>query len=159
MSRTYRGRGRGRRGGRGWLPRDQWLAAKYKRQTEALERAQTSSSPYNEALVVAAFVERGLEASEIKPRENVLTFDAWKALGRHVRKGEKSVKVRCFYTTEAKTDEATGEEIPGGRFMSLAYLFHISQTDPDDDQADQAAGLPDITQAAQEAYRREAGEA
>jgi antirestriction protein ArdC len=117
--------------------------------------------------VVAAFTERGLEPSEILPRVNVLTFDAWKALGRHVRKGEKSVKVRCFYTTEAKTDQATGEELePGGRFMSLAYLFHISQTDADDDQAEEmlttaeaqgltGRGLADLSLQAQEAHRRE----
>lgn len=134
MGRTYRRRGGGRGRRRGpWLDRDQWLAQRAQRQVEALERARSGSSPYNEAVVRAAFAERGIPAEQVVPRENVLTFDAWKALGRYVRKGEKSVKVRCFYTTEARIDEGTGEEVPGERFMSLAYLFHISQTEPLED--------------------------
>jgi antirestriction protein ArdC len=100
-----------------------------------LERARGGSSAYNEAFVVTAFVERGIAEADIKPRENVLTFDAWRALGRHVRKGEKSVRVRCFYNTEPKVDQASGDELPGERRMTQAYLFHVSQTDADDDQA------------------------
>jgi antirestriction protein ArdC len=54
----------------------------------------------------------------------VLTFQAWKALGRVVRRGEHGVKVVTFIPT---TDKATGE-VTGKRPWS-STVFHISQTD------------------------------
>jgi antirestriction protein ArdC len=91
-------------------------------QLEALGRARNCRSAGNMIAVITEFVDRGIPASEITPGENVLTFNAWKALGRHVKRGEKGVKV-C--TMRPVTDDSG--EIAGRAFTS-AYVFHVSQT-------------------------------
>src|SRR5690349_7011520 len=52
----------------------------------ALERATTQASLANYPVIIAGFMAKGIPESEIKPRENVFTFKAWRALGRIVRK-------------------------------------------------------------------------
>lgn len=64
---------------------------------------------HNDAMCIKVFTEAGYK--DVRPRETVLTHKRWKAVGRKVREGEKSLKV--------------GAE--GHQFS----LFHISQTDPD----------------------------
>ena len=55
---------------------------------EALSRAVSSSALTNYPAIYSEFMARGIPESEIRPRENVFTFQAWRALGRHVRRGE-----------------------------------------------------------------------
>src|SRR5687767_110417 len=80
---------------------------------EALGKVLQSQSWSNFPAVIEGFTARGIPAEEVKPKENVFTFDAWRALGRTVRRGERGVKVATFRTIErAGRDEATGEEKP-----------------------------------------------
>jgi len=68
---------------------------------------------------------------DVKPRENVFTFNAWKALGRSVKKGEHGVKVVVFVEMSGEVrDPSTGEtERKGFRAPRTTTVFHISQTE------------------------------
>jgi hypothetical protein len=97
---------------------------------EALSRAVSGQSFSNFPAIFQGFATKGIPESEIKPRENVFTFDAWKALGRYVRKGEHGVKVVTFIETLSKaTDPDTGERKLIRRPWTTT-VFHISQTEP-----------------------------
>jgi hypothetical protein len=91
---------------------------------EALSRAKQGQSVANYAAIFEGFAAKGLSASSIEPRVNVFTYNAWRALGRQVRKGEKGVKV---FTFAPVTDKDSGEVV-GKRAVSTT-VFHISQTD------------------------------
>jgi antirestriction protein ArdC len=101
-------------------------------QAEALANARAGQSVLNYAAIFAGFMAKGVAEGDIKPRENVLTFHAWKALGRSVKRGEHGVKVVTFIDCSAnERDAATGED------KSVSYrrphtttVFHISQTEP-----------------------------
>ena len=56
-------------------------------QTEALERARSSNSTANFSAIYAGFTAKGIPFGDITPRVNVLTFNAWKALGRRRAQG------------------------------------------------------------------------
>lgn len=71
---------------------------------------------------------RGIPESQIKPRESVFTYDAWRELGRQVRKGEHGVKVLTFIET-SKENKETGE-VEVSRRPWTSTVFHTSQTDP-----------------------------
>ena len=62
-------------------------------QNEAQERARTSQALTNYPAIYEGFMAKGIPEADIKPRENVFTFNAWKALGRSVKRGEKGVRV------------------------------------------------------------------
>lgn len=94
---------------------------------EALSRAISGQSVANYAQIFRGFMERGIPESEIKPRENIFTYDAWRALGRQVRRGEHGVRVFTFITC-TKRNEETGEEETYQRPWTTR-VFHISQTD------------------------------
>ena len=101
------------------------------RQTEALSRALTSQSWSNYPAIIQGFKARGIPEEQIQPRENIFTYQAWRALGRQVRKGEHGVKVVTFIQRDKKTeDKETGkinfETYSVPRSVSV---FHISQTD------------------------------
>jgi hypothetical protein len=97
---------------------------------EALSRAVSGQSFSNFPAIFQGFATKGIPESEIKPRENVFTFDAWKALWRYVRKGEHGVKVVTFIETLSKaTDPDTGERKLIRRPWTTT-VFHISQTEP-----------------------------
>jgi hypothetical protein len=97
---------------------------------EALSRAVSGQSFTNFPAIFQGFAAKGIPESEIKPRENVFTFDAWKALGRYVRKGEHGVKVVTFIETLRKeTGPDTGERKLIRRPWTTT-VFHISQTEP-----------------------------
>jgi len=49
-------------------------------QQEALERATQGQALTNYPAIFAGFTAKGIPESEIKPRDNVFTFHAWKAL-------------------------------------------------------------------------------
>ena len=103
---------------------------------DSLNRAVGGQSFANYESIFEGFLEKGIPEEQIKPRENVFTFNAWKALGRVVKKGETGVKV--FTVIECvKKDKETGEEIPVKRGRTTT-VFHITQTKKLDDQDDAA---------------------
>ena len=99
-------------------------------QQEALSRAVSSPSLTNFPTIYQGFEAKGIPAEDIKPRENVFTFNAWKALGRKVRKGEHGVKVITMAPI-TKKDKDTGESKTTGRRPWHTTVFHISQTEPE----------------------------
>jgi antirestriction protein ArdC len=99
-------------------------------QREALDRATAGQTMSNYPAIYAGFMARGIPESEIRPRENVFTFEAWRALGRHVRRGEHGVHVSTWVPVAPKVDAQTGEEIRrAGRRPKTAVVFHVSQTE------------------------------
>jgi antirestriction protein ArdC len=101
-------------------------------QAEALQRARSCRSLGNILTVVSQFSARGIPKEEILPGENVLTYNAWRALGRTVRRGEHGVKVATVRTVDKhNTSVETGEETSSSyRIPWSATVFHVSQTDP-----------------------------
>jgi hypothetical protein len=90
----------------------------------------------NDTYAVIAFDAAGYDAATIYPRVTVLTFEAWKAYGRHVTKGAKAVHVPVWKPRREKTDSGwqvvthtskSGEE-KALMVQTTAYLFHVSQT-------------------------------
>lgn len=102
---------------------------------EALGRASGGLSMGNYPAIFAGFAQIGIPESEIKPRENIFTYNAWKALGRHVKKGQHGVKVVTFIDV-TQEDKETGEKETHSRPWHTT-VFHISQT-----EADKANGQP-----------------
>ena len=98
---------------------------------EALSKATTGAALTNYPAIYQGFAEKGIPADDIKPRVNVFTFHAWKALGRAVRKGEHGVKVVTFVEVAGReADEATGAETKHGyRRPWMTTVFHVSQTE------------------------------
>ncbi len=97
-------------------------------QSEALSRATNNLSMLNYPAIYEGFEAKGI--SDIQPRVNVFTYNAWKAKGRQVRKGAHGVKVVTWITCKSKKiDRDTGEPETYKRAKS-ATVFHISQTDP-----------------------------
>ena len=100
-----------------------------KTQVESLKRAVYGQSLSNFPAIFQGFMAKGIPESEIKPRENVFTFEAWKALGRVVRRGEHGVKVVTFIDCQSKdVDKDTGERKIIRRPWTTT-VFHISQTE------------------------------
>ncbi len=100
---------------------------------EALARATNGQSVANYAAIFDGFEAKGIAPDQILPRENVLTFEAWRAVGRHVRKGEHGVKVVTWVErkrNERKADGSTEERT--SRFCKSTTVFHVTQTDPDE---------------------------
>ena len=115
------------------------MAHKEELQQEALSRAVQSQSIMNYAGIFAGFMAKGIPEDKIIPRENVFTYNAWKALGRQVRKGEHGVKCVTFIECESKeTDSRTGEKKSFRRPWTTT-VFHVSQTDPIDANLGQSA--------------------
>jgi hypothetical protein len=121
---------------------------KIEMQAEALDRARTSQALTNYPAIYEGFMAKGIAESDIKPRENVFTFNAWKALGRSVKKGERGVKVVTFITVAGRVDvdQETGH-VAGEFKTSNAYrrprtttVFHISQTEPTSEREARFAG-------------------
>jgi hypothetical protein len=112
-------------------------AERQEMQQEALGRAVGGQSLSNWPVIIRGFLAKGIPEGEIKPRENVFTYHAWRALGRQVRRGEHGVKVTTFVPTDRDRAPATESE-PGegqerkarGRRPWVATVFHVSQTDP-----------------------------
>lgn len=102
------------------------MTVQEKRQ-ESLTRAVSGQSVANFPAIFEGFLAKGIPAEEINPRENVFTFNAWKALGRSVKKGEHGVKVFTFAEC-SKENKETGEVETYRRPWSTT-VFHISQTE------------------------------
>ena len=97
-------------------------------QSEALDRATHNASLANYPAIFAGFMNKGISEENILPRENVFTFQAWKALGRSVCKGEHGVKVDTWITCKRKeVNEETGEPVTFRR-PKTTTVFHVTQT-------------------------------
>ena len=92
-------------------------------QQESLHNALTNGSMINYSTIFSGFADKGI--GDIKPRENIFTFHAWKALGRSVKKGEHGVKIITWVPMSKKTVEGT-EAFKTPRNVTV---FHISQTE------------------------------
>ena len=92
---------------------------------EALARIQSRVSQ-NDFAAIHQFAACGINPDDITPRENVLTFKAWKAMNRRVAKGATGQKVCVWVPVE---DKKTGKE--GIRPIN-AVLFHVTQTIAED---------------------------
>jgi hypothetical protein len=97
---------------------------------ESLKRAVSGQSLSNFPAIFQGFAAKGIPESEVKPRENVFTFEAWKALGRVVRKGEHGVKVVTFIESKSKEIDQDSGEPRIVRRPWTTTVFHISQTEP-----------------------------
>jgi hypothetical protein len=91
---------------------------------EALARIQSRVSK-NDFAAIVQFAECGIHPNDINPRLNVLTFKAWKALGRRVAKGATGQKV-CVWVPVEKDGKEDGVR------PITAVLFHITQTIAED---------------------------
>jgi len=89
---------------------------------DALHRARIGQTMTNYPAIFEGFLDKGIRIDEIRPRENIFTFNAWRALGRTVRRGETGVKILTWIETE-KDGERT-------RRPKTTTVFHISQTEP-----------------------------
>ena len=102
---------------------------------DALHRAQYGQSGANYVTIFEGFMAKGIPMDDIHPRENVFTFNAWRALGRVVRKGEHGVKILTWVPMTKKVEPGTvgadaSGKVPIGRRPKSTTVFHISQTDP-----------------------------
>lgn len=61
----------------------------------------------------------------------VAGFKAWQGMGRHVQKGEKSIKILAPMTRTIE-DESTGEKVRIVRGFRAVSVFDVTQTDGDD---------------------------
>jgi hypothetical protein len=98
--------------------------AKYQ---EALTRATQGTHVGNYVAIYQGFEAKGIPIEEIQPRENVFTFQAWKALGRFVKRGEHGVKITAYVPMMKKREDGTIEHFTAPRTTTV---FHISQTEP-----------------------------
>ncbi len=117
-------------------------------QSEALSRAQRGLSFSNYPAIMVGFSEKGIPESEIKPRVNVFTYQAWLKLGRQVRKGEHGVKVVTWIPIDEKRNASGEVTSKAGKRCKSATVFHESQTDAQGEESKQVhcnrqAGLPD----------------
>lgn len=96
---------------------------------EALARIRSGFSKNDQAVIIA-FAEAGIDPDQITPRQNVLTFDAWKAAGRQVAKGATSLRIEVWVPRKGKKTEEDDEKKGGALMRRTARLFHESQTLP-----------------------------
>ena len=94
---------------------------------EALARAEQNESWANYPAIFEGFTARGIPEQDIIPRENVLTYHAWLAKGRQVRRGEHGVMVQTWIVISNGFDDDEPGKVR--RIPRTAYVFHVSQTD------------------------------
>lgn len=93
----------------------------------ALRNAVSGQSFGNYQAIFEGFAAMGIAAEDIKPRENVFTFNAWRALGRTVSRGQEGVRIVTVIRCE-RQDQETGDSRPA-RKPKTTSVFHISQTE------------------------------
>jgi len=99
------------------------MATSLEIQSEALSRAVSGESISNYPAIFEGFLGMGIAESDIKPRENIFTFQAWRRLGRVVRKGQHGVRVETWIPYR---DKKTGESKLRPKATTV---FHLTQTD------------------------------
>lgn len=101
-------------------------------QQRALANALADKSAANYQTIVEGFMEKGIEPEDITPRVNVFTYNAWRELGRQVRRGESGVRILSMAPARSKGED--GESSVEGEKPRMrpvpAVVFHITQTDP-----------------------------
>ena len=96
-------------------------------QQQALTNATSQLSTRNYGAIFDGFIEMGIDEKDIIPRENIFTYNAWKALNRQVMKGQHGVKV-VTWVPMTKKDKDTGEK-ESFRRPKTTTVFHVSQTE------------------------------
>lgn len=106
---------------------------------QSLRNAVCGTSLANLPAIFQGFEAMGIPSAEVQPRENVFTYNAWRALGRQVRKGVHGVRVVTWIEGKpaagAEPAAPAGDAGQGGgvargfRFSRTVTVFHISQTD------------------------------
>src|SRR6185437_2604454 len=79
-------------------------------QQEALSRAASGQSLTNWPAILNGFTAKGIPETDIRPRENVFTYHAWRALGRQVRRGEHGVKITTWVTPRDKREDSANPD-------------------------------------------------
>lgn len=92
---------------------------------DSLDRAENGQSFTNYPAIFEGFRAMGIADDDIKPRENVLTFNAWRAKGRTVTKGQHGVRVVTYIERDVTRLDGSIETV---REPHSAVVFHISQT-------------------------------
>jgi antirestriction protein ArdC len=105
------------------------------RQAEALHNATTSQAMSNYPAIFAGFTAKGIAEEQIRPRENVFTYHAWKALGRQVRKGEHGIRITTWITCRAPQERQQADKSDSYRRPKQTTVFHETQTDAADQEA------------------------
>jgi N-terminal domain of anti-restriction factor ArdC len=104
------------------------MANQHELQSQALAKARGGESTCNYRAITDGFLALGIAEGDIQPRDNVLTFNAWKALGRVVVKGQHGVRVTTFVPVVQK--DADREDGKRRNMPRMTTVFHISQTKP-----------------------------
>ena len=91
----------------------------------ALIRAKSGNSLINYSKVISGFIAKGVNAAEIMPRENVLTYAAWPALGRQVKRGEHGVKVITW--VDFIFDQSVAPSVLPKNLSALPFLIDIHE--------------------------------
>jgi hypothetical protein len=97
---------------------------------QALANARAERSFANYPAIVNGFIEKGIPVDDITPRVNVFTYNAWLALGRQVRAGEKGVKIVTVVAAKGKRSDDNEGANKGFNMPRTVAVFHVSQTDP-----------------------------
>ena len=97
--------------------------------SEALSRATQGQSIANYATIFEGFQAKGIAENDIIPRVNVLTYHAWKAVNRQVKKGEHGVKVFTFIVMTKTVKDGDTDKTETFKRPKSTTVFHISQTD------------------------------
>ena len=98
-------------------------------QQEALSNARNNESMRNYPAIYEGFTSKGIPESDIIPRVNIFTYQAWRALGRQVNKGEHGVKISTFVPmTKKDTDDEGNETKSSFKRARRVTVFHVSQT-------------------------------
>lgn len=96
---------------------------------ESLQRALRSQALTNLPTIYQEFMARGIAEADILPRENVFTFNAWRALGRTVKRGEHGVRIITWIVTPEKKNDDGSVKYAAGKRPKTAVVFHVSQTE------------------------------
>lgn len=97
---------------------------------EALERALRNQSEANYPTIVEGFVAMGIPPADIRPRENVFTYHAWRAKDRQVLRGQHGVQITTMLE-KLERDPTTGV-VTKRMIPRRVTVFHETQTAPRD---------------------------
>lgn len=98
------------------------------RRQEALANARNGQSFANYPAIFDGFIAKGIREADIHPHENLFTFNAWRALGRTVKRGEHGVRVQTWVPIPEKRDDDNAVIRPAGKRPKVTTVFHVSQT-------------------------------